>query len=385
MKKLVVIFVTAFLVFPSLTFAESSLPQVPTDWNLYMLRLVNAARTDPAGEDLRRGTSYGETPTHPLAYDLLLGRAAQNHSEWMGANRDDGWAPASFSHTEWSPSTAFTGEGLDDRATYTGYNWDRVGENILIYSIPQTINQAQMDADHTGWWNSAGHRANVMNSDFTALGHHPHNDISGPNLQRYWDTQEFGRPAYWIEPANYFFGVIYDDKNTNGQWDPFNDGDPSRESHAGVSYDVYYANTTTLVDSGQTFANGAYSLNIVDGTYDIVFDLPGVVPYTLEDQVMAGVNVNLGDIAVSFLPGDANGDGSVDVSDLGILATNYGGTSGFWWSEGDFTRDSDVDVSDLGILATNYGTSASSVVPEPSMFFLIVLGGLALAWKRRGR
>ena len=75
MKKLIVVFVTAFLVFPSLAFAESTLPQVPTDWNLYMLRLVNAARTDPAGEDLRRGTSYGETPTHPLAYDLQLGRA----------------------------------------------------------------------------------------------------------------------------------------------------------------------------------------------------------------------------------------------------------------------------------------------------------------------
>ena len=282
----------------------------------------------------------------------------------MGNNRDGIMWPTSFSHTEWSPSIGFTGEGLDDRANYTGYNWDRLGENILIYSSPQTINQAQMDDDHTGWWKSDGHRENIMNPDFTAFGHHPHNDSSGSETWRYWDTQEFGRPPYWIEPANHFFGVVYDDKNTNGQWDPFDDGDPNRESHAGISYEVYDANTTTLVDSGETFANGAYSLNIADGTYDIVFDLPGVVPYTLEDRVMAGVNVNLGDIAVSILPGDANGDGSVDVSDLGILATNYGGTSGFWWREGDFTRDGAVDVSDLGILATNYGTSASSAVPR---------------------
>ena len=104
MKKLVIIFITVYFVIPSLVFAESALPQVPTDWNLYMLRLVNAARTDPASEDLLRGTSYGETPTHPLAYDLLLGRAAQNHSEWMGANRDGNWPPDSFTHTEWSPS-----------------------------------------------------------------------------------------------------------------------------------------------------------------------------------------------------------------------------------------------------------------------------------------
>jgi hypothetical protein len=57
-------------------------------------------------------------------------------------------------------------------------------------------------------------------------------------------------------------------------------------------------------------------------------------------------------------PGDANGDGSVDVSDLGILAANYGKTSGAAWDLGDFNGDGAVDVSDLGILAANYGRNA---------------------------
>ncbi|MEA1952115.1 MAG: hypothetical protein U9N87_12070, partial [Planctomycetota bacterium] len=61
-----------------------------------------------------------------------------------------------------------------------------------------------------------------------------------------------------------------------------------------------------------------------------------------------------------FLPGDANRDGSVDVSDLGILATNYDAGSGFEWGDGDFTGDGLVDVSDLGVLATNYGTSSGA-------------------------
>jgi uncharacterized protein (DUF2141 family) len=56
------------------------------------------------------------------------------------------------------------------------------------------------------------------------------------------------------------------------------------------------------------------------------------------------------------IPGDANGDGEVDVSDLGILAANYGLTAGADWSMGDFNTDGTVDVSDLGILAANYGT-----------------------------
>ncbi len=60
------------------------------------------------------------------------------------------------------------------------------------------------------------------------------------------------------------------------------------------------------------------------------------------------------------LPGDANGDGVVDVTDLGILATNYG-TGGAQWHDGDFTGDNQVDVSDLGILATYYGQTLAVV------------------------
>jgi hypothetical protein len=59
------------------------------------------------------------------------------------------------------------------------------------------------------------------------------------------------------------------------------------------------------------------------------------------------------------IPGDANGDGKVDVGDLGILAANYGLTAGATWAKGDFNGDGKVDVGDLGILAANYGTNAS--------------------------
>jgi len=61
--------------------------------------------------------------------------------------------------------------------------------------------------------------------------------------------------------------------------------------------------------------------------------------------------------AAAPLPGDANGDKIVDVADLGILAANYGTTSGMTWADGDFTGDEAVDVADLGILAGNYGQS----------------------------
>ncbi len=86
-------------------------------------------------------------------------------------------------------------------------------------------------------------------------------------------------------------------------------------------------------------------------------------------------------------PGDANGDGYVNVSDLGILATNYGVGSGLGWEQGDFTGDGVVDVSDLGILATAYGTvPTAQTVPEPSAMMLMATGmALSSLFARRRR
>ncbi len=83
------------------------------------------------------------------------------------------------------------------------------------------------------------------------------------------------------------------------------------------------------------------------------------------------------------LPGDANGDSVVDVTDLGTLATNYRTIGGAEWADADFTGDGNVDVSDLGILATNYGAAATSAVPEPLISSLLGLGVLMLVWRRR--
>ncbi len=79
------------------------------------------------------------------------------------------------------------------------------------------------------------------------------------------------------------------------------------------------------------------------------------------------------------LPGDANLDGSVDVTDLGILATYYNGGSDLTWGQGDFTGDGLVNVNDLGILATHYGTSSVvASVPEPGSMALLACGGLSI-------
>jgi len=70
------------------------------------------------------------------------------------------------------------------------------------------------------------------------------------------------------------------------------------------------------------------------------------------------------DVRFTFpvLAADANGDQKVDVTDLGVLATNWQ-SSGQTFSTGDFNYDGRVDVTDLGILATNWQKSLGGPPP----------------------
>jgi len=54
-------------------------------------------------------------------------------------------------------------------------------------------------------------------------------------------------------------------------------------------------------------------------------------------------------------PGDLNGDGSRDLSDLAILLAHYGMTEGATYEDGDMDGDEDVDLSDLSALLAVYG------------------------------
>jgi glucose/arabinose dehydrogenase len=107
-----------------------------------------------------------------------------------------------------------------------------------------------------------------------------------------------------------------------------------------LQYDAA-TNTATFSFPGYADANGA----LPDGNYRA----------TIAANAVSDVSNNNLASGLSFdffsLQADANHDRIVDVTDLGILATNWQ-TTGRTFSQADFNYDGVVDVTDLGILAT---------------------------------
>ncbi|MEM9253430.1 MAG: endonuclease, partial [Planctomycetota bacterium] len=124
-------------------------------------------------------------------------------------------------------------------------------------------------------------------------------------------------------------------------------------------------------------------------------DVAGETSTRLDDAITATGLVTFG--------GDANLDFEVNLVDLGILATHFGGTG--TWTEGDFTGEGDIDVADLEILAINFGLSgtpvyadlvaaveandaelavtlAANAIPEPATVTLLIIG-VAAGVRRR--
>ncbi len=124
--------------------------------------------------------------------------------------------------------------------------------------------------------------------------------------------------------------------------------------------------TVNNLTAGTTVTPVAYSFN--SATHTATFTFAGILPDgnyratldTTQVHDLAGNPLAGGNTADFFsLAGDGNHDRIVDVSDLGILATNWQG-SGMTFAQGDFNYDGVVDVTDLGLLATNWQKSLAA-------------------------
>ncbi|MCC6680731.1 MAG: hypothetical protein IT445_07500 [Phycisphaeraceae bacterium] len=147
------------------------------------------------------------------------------------------------------------------------------------------------------------------------------------------------------------------------------------------------------------WANGTMSTTYVGGTAQEAAMDPSLTQgtrkyFTLLDaagMVDIGWEIDLN--PQTLHPGDANGDGLVNLSDLQILGDNWQSTTADW-AQADFTGDSVVNLADLQILGDNWGFGTSSdlsfdealsnlVVPEPAVLSMLSAASLLALRHRR--
>ncbi|MEX0885957.1 MAG: CAP domain-containing protein [Phycisphaeraceae bacterium] len=399
-----------------------------SDWDAYMLQLVNRARTDPGLENTLQGTAYLHAAVTPVAYDLQIAQAAQGHTNWMHLNVGNTdlvrtAPPRSFAHyqthngtplpgggtgTPLTDSPGFTGAGIGDRITATGFEWSAVSENIAAEwsSVEIPLDAARIETSHAGWWNSEGHRINMMRDTSRLFGHHAETRAASADADNNFPewiadlhlaTQNFARPQYWQAPDQYAFGLIYHDLDASADWTPRDEGDPDREGLGGVEYEVYVANTDHAITSGTTMDNGAFTIALEPGDYDLYFSdpaLPGGYA-VLDFDVAASWNTDLGNLLVpeaTYLAGDMNLDGVVDAIDVAPFVRALTDPAAYEADlgidpvlVGDINTDGVLDAVDVAPfvrLLVGGGDAHATPVPEPATGVVLLVGGLAMLSRR---
>ncbi len=81
------------------------------------------------------------------------------------------------------------------------------------------------------------------------------------------------------------------------------------------------------------------------------------------------------------IPGDTNGDGRVDLTDLSNVRNHFGEIGGPGLTGDAFPQDGQVNLADLNLVRAYFGETISTSVPEPSgsrLAWIIAAGGAGL-------
>ncbi len=303
-----------------------------------------------------RSDALGDVWTHPIATDRepIILRNWTN----SGGSYDPATRYADQSYLE-------IGEANGGARTYSGpgfwfYESDPIDENWNMLGYPDRPYGGSSD----GWENGGLSRVTVIGDglmihqgpvgDLLVFRHDGEIDRTPPTAG-VTERPADDLPSEWTQVRAEFSEAVSGIHPGAIEITPVQFGQPVDTAAlpaSAVSYDPVARSATWNLDS-LAIEPGVYELRlraeaIADGVGNA---LDGNADGTGGDDWTGQVTV--------ALAGDANGDWTVDVGDLGILAGNWGRTYGAGWAEADFNGDGGVDVGDLGVLAGQWGASVS--------------------------
>ncbi len=153
---------------------------------------------------------------------------------------------------------------------------------------------------------------------------------------------------------------------------------------AGTVYGIKLVVTDTVVGDPDDLWNVALTGNPYPRGSLLENRGNGWVPVTIGGVAKPDADAAFRTYMLTALPGDADLDGVVGVSDYLTLKEHFGMT-GASWSDCDFNGDTVVDRADLAILSDNFGASRANggiPTPEPATLSLLAIGALALIRRR---
>ncbi|HEX8076839.1 MAG TPA: CAP domain-containing protein [Chthoniobacterales bacterium] len=263
----------------------------PSPEQQYMLELINRARTDGGAEATRLGLSglqegppsiNGESFTiantaQPLSWNPLLANCAQNHAKFLNANDQffSGQSPHTFGGTTPEGRINAAGYAMNLGAEYNGPKTasgfflgpENVAENVSIGSGPYTGAKliATLLSQHNGLFTDQtvpgrGHRMTTMLTYWREIGigvSAGSDNGNGNTWDSLYTVQNFGK---LVNSTPFITGVVYQDTNGNGFYDP-------GEGIGGIRVDVPGSNFFAI-----TSASGGYSVPVPgNGNYTVTF------------------------------------------------------------------------------------------------------------------
>ncbi len=319
---------------------------VPTEYEQYMVELINRARLDPASEVTRLGTGslnegpptlggnaylIQDGPHQPVAISNDIVDAARGYATLLNDNN-------TFCHTCF-------GTDAEDRMFAEGYVpllsffdfFDVAGYTLLygaatpVSFVPGRENlafaaegpsngmiddlTAAVANSHAGLFNdfdtaSRGHRSTMMYGEWKEIGVGINEGLDG-SFDSVYIVTNF---AHRSDTGPFITGVAFDDQDGDDFYTP-----DFGEAIGGMTVEAFTAGTANLVNSTTTLPSGGYKIEVPVGTYDVKFSqggfnqtFPNIVVASGPEGIPENTKVDLTSLAAGV---DADADGVPDDAD----------------------------------------------------------------------